>query len=583
MMLTITVALVKSVSSMESFKEIYSPRTLSALTHPLTILAVGILLLNDLVFKSLWSSWWITGKLSDFAWVVFAPPLLTFLLVTIASPLMSGNESKRNRRRAFVERIAFVSGYAMLPLLYVAFNTFEPVHDSIVKIISLATPGFSTSPIDPTDSLVIPMGLGIGLWIRSRTPATAHSLRNRFTLLIACVAILASIASIESPIPLGITHVDGKEDGSVIAESWQASINSLHDASYVSNDGGLTWDKDESLVPLSDSVRGDVIVSTPRGIYTIQRHFVIRVEGDKGVVVYSPDPYWEETHSRGWLVKGIGDLRGRRIDAGGKCYYHDCIRPSSLTYDHTSGNLIVAMGLEGVVVIDPEENWRRIGVEHYRPPRSVNILSYDMWLIGLALVMSFTAFAVIFAQDIKRPRRFWIPIMVFVPLALIILLTILYIPYWVNFISSGVTSIVNLILFGLVASIAILRILVSGHTHGTDVWLVSMSFGLSLIALILFSLSSGVERAFLVEVATLGLIYGVAPIYIYIRKILVTNVVFATLAMMSFYALVLVLWLGDNINLVTMYLAVVVLLGLTMWLLRARLIRILDEQHLATY
>ena len=314
-MSTITVALVKSVSSMESFKEIYSPRTLSALTHPLTILAVGILLLNDLVFKSLWSSWWITGKLSDFAWVVFAPPLLTFLLVTIASPLMSGSESKRNRRRAFMERIAFVSGYAMLPLLYVAFNTFEPVHDSIVKIISIATPGFSTSPLDPTDSLVIPMGLGIGLWIRSRTPATAHSLRNRFTLLIACVAILASIASIESPIPLGITHVDGKEDGSVIAESWQAWIDSLHDASYVSNDGGLTWDKDESLVPLSDSVRGDVRVSTPRGTYSIQRHFVIRVEGDKGVVVYSPDPYWEETRSRGWLVKGIGDLRGRRIVA----------------------------------------------------------------------------------------------------------------------------------------------------------------------------------------------------------------------------------------------------------------------------
>ena len=47
-----------------------------ALTHPVTLGAVALLLVNDWLLKPLWQSDWTTGKLSDFAWMVFAPPLL---------------------------------------------------------------------------------------------------------------------------------------------------------------------------------------------------------------------------------------------------------------------------------------------------------------------------------------------------------------------------------------------------------------------------------------------------------------------------------------------------------------------------
>ncbi|WP_342380007.1 hypothetical protein NVS55_10625 [Myxococcus stipitatus] len=47
----------------------------SALLHPLVSLAVGVLLLNDHVFKACWPSWW-TGKLSDVAGLAFFPLLL---------------------------------------------------------------------------------------------------------------------------------------------------------------------------------------------------------------------------------------------------------------------------------------------------------------------------------------------------------------------------------------------------------------------------------------------------------------------------------------------------------------------------
>ena len=75
----------------------------SALTHPLTIGALLTLLLNDLALKSLWPDHWVTGKLSDLAWVVFSPPLLAFLLSYLC------------RRNPLAERGTFAASYVGAP------------------------------------------------------------------------------------------------------------------------------------------------------------------------------------------------------------------------------------------------------------------------------------------------------------------------------------------------------------------------------------------------------------------------------------------------------------------------------------
>ena len=125
----------------------FRQRCASALTHPLTVGALGVLLLNDLVLKALWSNPWTTGKLSDLAWVVFASPLLAWLLSLVA---------RENRRG---QRAAWIAAYIGLPLLYAAFNTFPAVHDVVLSGFSLVSGGTAGSPLDPTDSLVILVGL----------------------------------------------------------------------------------------------------------------------------------------------------------------------------------------------------------------------------------------------------------------------------------------------------------------------------------------------------------------------------------------------------------------------------------------
>ena len=125
-----------------------------------------MLLLNDALFKALWPDAWVTGKLSDLAWVVFASPLLAFVL-----SLFLG-------RLPFARRAVVLVSYVVLPALYATFNTFEPVHDWILRGLSLAWPaGLPDRLLDPTDSLVIPFGLGAAVWVWRRRPVSRDSLR----------------------------------------------------------------------------------------------------------------------------------------------------------------------------------------------------------------------------------------------------------------------------------------------------------------------------------------------------------------------------------------------------------------------
>ena len=149
----------------------------SALTHPATVTALGVLLLNDLLLKALWPQSWFTGKLSDLAWLVFAPPLLAFLLSFAA------------RRNLRAQRLSFVHAYVGLPILYAAFNTFDPVHDLIMRGISLAG-GAAGSPRDVTDSLVIPLAWAVALRVWRRRPAASGAMRLRWAVLTSGVTII---------------------------------------------------------------------------------------------------------------------------------------------------------------------------------------------------------------------------------------------------------------------------------------------------------------------------------------------------------------------------------------------------------
>ena len=314
----------------------FRARCASALMHPATVTAVALLLLNDLVFKSVWPGSWATGKLSDLAWVVFASPLLAFLLSFLV------------RRSTVGQRVAFIASYAALPLLYAAFNTFGPAHDLIIRGLSIASGGTSGSPLDVTDSLVIPFGLGIALWVWRRRIASTESLRMRLAVLTAGVAALASVATSESQPDFGMRDVGTSRDGAIHAGAWELGH-------FRSEDGGLSWRG--GSVDSGQIEWGGESVDTPTGRYVIQGPDIVRFGSDgRSKLVFSTAYMQEEGNV--WVQEhATSHLDARELTTA----------PRSIVYHEPSGNLIMAMGIQGVLVGTADGEWTRYAVGRYSP------------------------------------------------------------------------------------------------------------------------------------------------------------------------------------------------------------------------
>ncbi len=355
----------------------FNQRCVSALTHPATVIALATLLLNDVLFKALWPQAWITGKLSDLAWVIFALPLLAFLL------------SLCTRGNRIAVRTAFITAYVGLPLLYAAFNTFEPVHYWILRALSIASGGSAGAPLDATDSMVIPLGWGIAVWVWQRPALSPHALRMRWGLLVAGVAVLASIATSPIPVELGITGVGVSDDGRLHASESYDYPNPSNSSAYRSADGGLTWAK--GLAYQSSVTWGSHTAETPRGMYTIEGRDITLTDVDgRAEVVYSTR-YLSKTGNV-WMQKQSG-------------FSKITTHPWSIVYDEGSGNVVVAMGLQGVLVGTPDGQWTPYAVELYTPTdftllgKTRLLLTNGSFLaLTLGLALSITGAALVLSQ-----------------------------------------------------------------------------------------------------------------------------------------------------------------------------------------
>ena len=345
----------------------------AALTHPITLAALALLLVNDVVFKALFPGAWAVGKLSDLAWVVFASPLLAFAL-SFAVP-----------KNAAGRRAALVVAYGGLPLLYAAFNTFAPVHDAIIGVLLLGADGAALgSPMDATDSLVIPFGLAIAAWIWRRGVPAGGRLRFRFAALVAGIAALASVATSQGDPVDGVVELGATNDGAVIAKSAYSSIG------YKSDDGGMSWRWDDSDGDYELVVYPFQRARTPRGEYVITGSG-IELMGENGQreLVYSTE-----------YLRGDANKLMQQNDTQWLGVRYLTTRPKAILYHADSGNVIAAMGIQGVAVGTPDGRWRRVAVGDYAPTdfsfsAKTRALLESGWLVGaIALTLSLSALTI---------------------------------------------------------------------------------------------------------------------------------------------------------------------------------------------
>ena len=253
---------------------------------------------------------------------------------------------------------------------------------------------------DPTDSLVIPLGLAIALWVWTRFARADHGeARRRLALLLAGVAAIGSVASIESSTEVGVGRVEIREDGAVVATTFQYAIGSRQPVeSFTSSDGGLTWTKTGQLHRGEEAdlvASADEGVETPRGRYVIHGQGIMLIGADgESELAYSTAYLREDGNV--WVQKKWTTQLGKRSIATGARY---------IAYHERSGNLIAAMGIQGVVVGTPDGEWTRYAVGPYSPAdfsfsgkTGLLLSNGGFWATTLALSLSATGLALVLSR-----------------------------------------------------------------------------------------------------------------------------------------------------------------------------------------
>ena len=224
----------------------------------------------------------------------------------------------------------------------------------------------------------------------------------RLAVLMAVIVAFATVAAgPPPPEPEGfVGHLDEK---TLILILWYR---------YVSEDGGLTWQyllesdvyehhvrRDDRKIKL-----GSDEIHTPTGTYTIEGENIIRTFEGRREVAYSPPHLQNRANERFQAA----------IDSPHIFACCKSSEPRNLVYDTHTGNIVVAMRRQGVLVGDSNGNWKRVAVDDRKMPYAysgygptdfsltnkfrVILRSEYFWWAAIAISISATATALALAH-----------------------------------------------------------------------------------------------------------------------------------------------------------------------------------------
>ncbi|MFC7591115.1 hypothetical protein ACFQYP_51035 [Nonomuraea antimicrobica] len=273
-----------------------------------------VLLLNDHLLKPVWPGF-VTGKLSDVAGLVVAPPLVALLC----------------RRRA--DLAATVLTGALFTLVKTTETGAEAASHAWTYLA-----GPSRVLADPTDLLALP-ALALAWWVRGHSLRHPSSARWRVVVTMP-LAVLAVTATSGMPLPPSAEAVEVDRGGRIHVQT--DGMTAL-----ASDDGGSTW----SEVSGDRDRRGQSAQCVPgaatRCYQVVQGRMGVEQSDDGG-----------RTWRPAWQLSADDQERvNRRHDRRGE------LRSMALGVQARPGGhvVVVANGLDGIVVRDTSGTWRHVG------------------------------------------------------------------------------------------------------------------------------------------------------------------------------------------------------------------------------
>ncbi|MEU5668879.1 hypothetical protein ABZ749_00645 [Micromonospora sp. NPDC047753] len=325
-----------------------APTTLSWLCHPATLVALVLLLVNDHVLKVAFPGP-VTGKLSDVAGLVLAPPLVAVLLTLLVPRLPS-------RAAALAGLVAVGAGFAVVK----SSGYAAELASSAWTVLA----GPSLVRADRTDLLTLPaLCLSWWSWTRSRRRPVRRRTARLVRLLVVlppAVLAVAATSAIHYPYAVGTAMLDGQPAISVgsgySASDWPTSPSDGQWA--VSDDGATTWrpatdDEKQRLSRQETGQQQACAPDEPRRCYrVVTGHLRVEESDDAGatwrVAWEVPDEQREEL--------------ARRSPNPGDVQRHFASR-DLVVYPHPGGGheVLVANGRDGFLRRLPDGAWQRDG------------------------------------------------------------------------------------------------------------------------------------------------------------------------------------------------------------------------------
>jgi hypothetical protein len=354
-------------------------KALTLLAHPLSLGAMALLLLNDQLPRRLWPSWW-TGKLGDFAWLFFIPFACAVLFAWLVP-------TGWKRQPGIVAGLAF-----LLPSgVFVLAKTSPWFHEWTVQLAEAAF-GFPVSwRRDPSDLIAL-ASTGLAAWFWKRGPALQ---RPRISLGWAALPLAAWLTVANSAAPeMGIRCL-GIQDGVLIAAATYQS--------YRSTDGGASWQPDPQVsgtAGCDQNATGNTVADPQRP--ELAYRFVPGVSIERSV---DAGQTWQEIFS---LIPPAEAEQAFYTRRGYNGIYHP--GPQDALVDPSSGNVLFAMGYEGLLLYQPEQDlwvWAPAG-EFSRV--ELGWLDYGDQMLSLLLgeLLLAALFGVLSASTLApRVRRSW--------------------------------------------------------------------------------------------------------------------------------------------------------------------------------
>jgi hypothetical protein len=306
-------------------------RALLSLSHPVSVLGIIVVLLNDHWWRRAAPSW-LTGKIGDFAWLLFAPFLLAALLAWLLP-----------QRERLVGSVAIIG----VGLIFGLAKTVPAFHALTIDVLEFMTGWPNVLRLDPTDLLALP-ALLIAWWIWRQSATRSIRLPDRGWVLLP-LAVLATMAD-SAQANYGVNCLEQKE-GVILAVSSYSS--------YASRDGGLTWTESdiESETRYCRLEENEVV-----GPDNNLQRFRFTANGQ---VDRSDDG--GQTWQAEYLLQDVTEAQ--QVYVGQNQRGNPSVVSGALdaVIDASTGNLIIGVGYQGVLVRTPDGTWQAIGVGQYQP------------------------------------------------------------------------------------------------------------------------------------------------------------------------------------------------------------------------